>query len=147
MRIDRLVFEFDDGHTPTRMVVRSEDRYDLYYVAEDPDGHRCDDPRCGEIVPPLAKKGYWALVSYDKRKTLILNEDDRSIRLIPLDDGTWVRTDRITASRGRILARRVLELDPGQYLLEILKRAMSAQIDWHVSTPRLTRHCDRLWRI
>ena len=147
MRIDRLVFEFDDGRIPTRMVVRSEDRYDLYYVAEDPDGHRCDDPRCGEIVPPLAKKGQWALVSYDKRKTLILNEDDRPIRLIPLDDGTWVRTDRIKAIRGRILARRVLELDPSQYLLEILRRAMGAQIDWRVPTPWLTRHCDRLWRI
>lgn len=147
MRIDRLCFEFDDGETPTRMIVSSEDRYDLYYVAEDPDGHHCDDPRCGEIVPPLAGKGRWALVSYDKRKTLILNEDDGPIRLIPLDDGTWVRTDRIMAVKGSILARRVLELDPGQHLLEILRRAMSAQIDWHVPTPWLTRHCDRLWRI
>jgi len=71
----------------------------------------------------------------------------RDCALIPLDDGTWVRTDRITAIRGRILARRVLELDPSQYLLEILRRAMSAQIDWHAPTPWLTRHCDRLWRI
>lgn len=142
MRIDRLCFEFDDGETPTRVIVRSEDRYDLYYVAEDPGGHHCDDIRCGEIVPPLAKKGCWALVSYDKRKTLILNEDDKPIRLIPLDDGTWVRTNRITPIRGRML-----ELDPGQHLLEILRRAMGAQIDWHVPTPRLTRRCDRLWRI
>ena len=147
MRIDRLCFEFDDGETPTRMIVRSEDRYDLYYVAEDPDGHHCVDPRCGEIVPPLARKGCLALVSCDKRKTIILNEDDGPIRLIPLDDGTWVRTDRITAIRGRILTRRMLELDPGQHLLELLRRAMGAQIDWHVPTPWLTRHCDRLWRI
>lgn len=40
---------------------------------------------------------------FDDGETLILNEDDRPIRLIPLD--------------------------------------------WHVPTPWLTRHCDRLWRI
>lgn len=146
MRIDRLEFEFDDEETPTRMIVRSEDRYDLYYVAEDPDGHCCDDPRCGEIVPPLARKGCWALVSYDKRKTLILNEDDGPIRLVPLDDGTWAMAEKVPL-RSRSLIRRMLELDPSQYMLEILVRAMGSQIDWHVPTPWLTRHCNRLWRI
>ena len=146
MRIDRLEFDVNDKIEPTRVTVRGEDRYDLYYVAEDPDGHRCDDPRCGEIVPPLAKKGCWALVSYDGRKTLILNEDDRPILLVPLDDGTWAMAEKVPL-RSRSLIRRMLELDPGQHLLEILRRAMGAQIDWHVPTPWLTKHCDRLWRI
>lgn len=146
MRIDRLEFDVNDKIEPARVTVRGEDHYDLYYVAADADGHRCDDPRCEEIVPPLAKKGCWALVSYDKRKTLILNEDDRPIRLVPLDDGTWAMAEKVPL-RSRSLVRRMLELDPSQYLLEILMRAMSAQLDWHVPTPWLTKHCDRLWRI
>lgn len=146
MRIDRLEFDVNDKIEPARVTVRGEDHYDLYYVAADADGHRCDDPRCEEIVPPLAKKGCWALVSYDKRKTLILNEDDRAIRLIPLDDGTWAIVEKVPL-RSRSLVRRMLELDPSQYLLEILMRAMGSQIDWHVPTPWLAKHCDRLWRI
>lgn len=146
MRIDRLEFDVNDKIEPARVTVRGEDHYDLYYVAADADGHRCDDPRCEEIVPPLAKKGCWALVSYDKRKTLILNEDDRPIRLVPLDDGTWAMVEKVPL-RSRSLVRRMLELDPSQYLLEILMRAMGSQIDWHVPTPWLTKHCDRLWRI
>lgn len=146
MRIDRLEFDVNGKIEPTRVTVRGEDHYDLYYVAADADGHRCDDPRCEEIVPPLAKKGCWALVSYDKRKTLILNEDDRPIRLVPLDDGTWAMAEKVPL-RSRSLVRRMLELDPSQYLLEILMRAMGSQIDWHVPTPWLTKHCDRLWRI
>lgn len=146
MRIDRLEFDVNDKIEPARVTVRGEDHYDLYYVAADADGHRCDDPRCEEIVPPLAKKGCWALVSYDKRKTLILNEDDRPIRLVPLDDGTWAMAEKVPL-RSRSLVKRMLELDPSQYLLEILMRAMGSQIDWHVPTPWLTKHCDRLWRI
>lgn len=146
MRIDRLEFDVNDKIEPARVTVRGEDHYDLYYVAADADGHRCDDPRCEEIVPHLAKKGCWALVSYDKRKTLILNEDDRPIRLVPLDDGTWAMADKVPL-RSRSLVRRMLELDPSQYLLEILMRAMGSQIDWHVPTPWLTKHCDRLWRL
>lgn len=146
MRIDRLEFDVNDKIEPARVTVRGEDHYDLYYVAADADGHRCDDPRCEEIVPPLAKKGCWALVSYDKRKTLIMNEDDRPIRLVPLDDGTWAMAEKVPL-RSRSLVRRMLELDPSQYLLEILMRAMGSQIDWHVPTPWLAKHCDRLWRI
>ena len=146
MRIDRLEFDINDKIEPARVTVRGEDHYDLYYVAADADGHRCDDPRCEEIVPHLAKKGCWALVSYDKRKTLILNEDDRPIHLVPLDDGTWAMAEKVPL-RSRSLVRRMLELDPSQYLLEILVRAMGSQIDWHVPTPWLTKHCDRLWRI
>lgn len=146
MRIDRLEFDVNDKIEPAGVTVRGEDHYDLYYVAEDPDGHHCDDPRCGEIVPPLARKGCWALVSYNKRKTLILNEDDRPIRLVPLDDGTWAMAEKVPL-RSRSLIRRMLELDPSQHMLEILMRAMGSQIDWHVPTPWLAKHCDRLWRI
>lgn len=51
MQLERLEFEFDTGidpltgekRPPVRAVSRPEDRFDLYYVAEDKRGHHCGE--------------------------------------------------------------------------------------------------------
>ena len=154
MRLDRLVFEFDTGidpltgtqKPPVKVIVTSEGRYDLYYVASEPEGHHCDEILCRNIVPVLARKGNYILVSYDGRKTIILNEDDSPMHLMPLGDGTWVGTESISVHGGRI-PRRLMELDPKRDLYEILRRSWAAQIEWRVPARELTKNCERIWRI
>ena len=98
MQLERLEFEFDTGidpltgekRPPVRAVSRPEDRFDLYYVAEDKRGHHCGEALCEEIVPVLAKKGNYVLVSYVEDRIIILNEDDEPMQLLPFHDGTWV---------------------------------------------------------
>lgn len=154
MRLDRLVFEFDTGIDPltgaqkpeVRAIVASEGRYDLYYVAEESEDHRCDQILCREIVPVLARKGNYVLVSYDGRKVVILNEDDEPLPLIPLGDGTWVGIESVSIHGGSI-PKRLMELDPSRDVYEILRRAWSTRIEWRIRARELVRNCDRLWRI
>ena len=130
MRLDKLRFEFDTGidpltgaqRSPVRVAVSPEGRYDLYYVAEEPEDHHCDQILCRDIVPVLARKGNYVLVSYDGRKVVILNKDDSPVHLMPLGDGTWVGIESISVHGGSI-PKRLMELDPKMDLYEILRRA------------------------
>ena len=154
MKLDRLVFEFDTGIDPltgvqkpsVKVIVTSEGRYDLYYVAEEPEGHECDEILCRDIVPVLARKGNYVLVSYDGRKTIILNEDDAPMQLMPLGDGTWVGIESISVHGGSI-PKRLMELDPSRDPHETLRRAWTTQIEWRIRAQKLIKNCDRLWRI
>lgn len=154
MYVDRLEFVFDVGidpltgtqRPPVRVIARPEERYDLYYVAEEPEDHDCGDILCNDIVPVLARKGNYVLVSYDGNKVVILNEDDSPVQLMPLGDGTWVGIESISVHGGGI-PRRLMELDPKLDLHENLRRAWAAQVEWRVPARELSKNCDRLWRI
>lgn len=154
MRLDRLIFEFNVGidpltgaqKPPVKVIVTSDSRYDLYYVAEEPKGHECDEILCRDIVPVLARKGNYVLVSYNGNRVMILNEDDSPIQLMPLGDGTWVGIESILVPGGSI-PKRLMELDPSRDLYENLRRAWAAQVEWRVPARELTKNCDRIWRI
>lgn len=108
MQLERLEFEFDTGidpltgekRPPVRAVSRPEDRFDLYYVAEDKRRHHCGEALCEEIVPVLAKKGNYVLVSYAENRIIILNEDDEPMQLLPFHDETWASDSASRATRG-----------------------------------------------
>lgn len=154
MQLERLEFEFDTGidpltgekRPPVRAVSRPEDRFDLYYVAEDKRGHHCGEALCEEIVPILAKKGNYVLVSYVENRIIILNEDDEPRQLLPFHDGTWVGFETLSVSGGRIPCR-LMDLDPSQDVCEILHRSWAVRNEWRVPARELVKKCDRLWRI
>lgn len=154
MQLERLEFEFDTGidpltgekRPPVRAVSRPEDRFDLYYVAEDKRGHHCGEALCEEIVPVLAKKGNYVLVSYVENRIIILNEDDEPMQLLPFHDGTWVGFETLSVSGGRIPCR-LMDLDPSQDVYEILHRSWAVRNEWRVPAWELVKKCDRLWRI